>query len=68
MFHIEYNLMVLSQGDRQLFSYGSADVILGACTEFWDGEDIQPLTDSDRSEFYVDSCCELYVCVLEHLL
>ncbi|XP_073698786.1 transmembrane protein 94-like [Garra rufa] len=39
-------------GDLQLFSYGSADVILGACTEFWDGEDIQPLTDSDRSDSY----------------
>ncbi|XP_042571911.1 transmembrane protein 94-like [Cyprinus carpio] len=46
-------------GDRQLFSYGSADVILGACTEFWDGEDIQPLTDSDRKkvvDFYQRSC------------
>ncbi|XP_016359362.1 transmembrane protein 94-like [Sinocyclocheilus anshuiensis] len=46
-------------GDLQLFSYGSADVILGACTEFWDGEDIQPLTDSDRKkvvDFYQRSC------------
>ncbi|XP_058637971.1 transmembrane protein 94-like [Onychostoma macrolepis] len=46
-------------GDLQLFSYGSADIILGACTEFWDGEDIQPLTDSDRKkvvDFYQRSC------------
>ncbi|KAK2908555.1 hypothetical protein Q8A67_004392 [Cirrhinus molitorella] len=46
-------------GELQLFSYGSADVILGACTEFWDGEDIQPLTDSDRKkvvDFYQRSC------------
>ncbi|ROI62438.1 Transmembrane protein 94 [Anabarilius grahami] len=46
-------------GDPQLFSYGSADVILGACTEFWDGEDIQRLTDSDRKkvvDFYQRSC------------
>ncbi|KAK9980582.1 hypothetical protein ABG768_000176 [Culter alburnus] len=46
-------------GDLQLFSYGSADVVLGACTEFWDGEDIQRLTDSDRKkvvDFYQRSC------------
>ncbi|RXN30570.1 transmembrane 94-like protein [Labeo rohita] len=40
-------------GDLQLFSYGSADVILGACTEFWDGEDIQPLTDTDRQQIFL---------------
>ncbi|XP_036413163.1 transmembrane protein 94-like [Colossoma macropomum] len=46
-------------GELHLFSYGSADVVLGACTEFWDGEDLQPLTDSDRKkvvDFYQRSC------------
>ncbi|XP_036387295.1 transmembrane protein 94-like [Megalops cyprinoides] len=46
-------------GGLQLFSYGSADVVLGACSEFWDGEDLQPLTDSDRKkvlDFYQRSC------------
>ncbi|XP_049325434.1 transmembrane protein 94-like [Astyanax mexicanus] len=46
-------------GDLHLFSYGSADVVLGTCTEFWDGEDLQLLTDSDRKkvvDFYQRSC------------
>ncbi|XP_072514079.1 transmembrane protein 94-like [Salminus brasiliensis] len=46
-------------GELHLFSYGSADVILGACMEFWDGEDLQPLTDADRKkvvDFYQRSC------------
>ncbi|TRY64394.1 hypothetical protein DNTS_017091, partial [Danionella cerebrum] len=54
-------------GDLQLFSYGSADVIVAACTEFWDGEDIQPLTDSDRSHFSVNASSDLYLCVIVHL-
>ncbi|KAL6481253.1 hypothetical protein MHYP_G00093330 [Metynnis hypsauchen] len=46
-------------GELHLFSYGSADVVLGACTEFWDGEELQPLTDSNRKkvvDFYQRSC------------
>ncbi|XP_030634876.1 transmembrane protein 94-like [Chanos chanos] len=46
-------------GSLQLISYGSADVILGACTEFWDGEELHTLTDPDRKkvlDFYQRSC------------
>ncbi|KAI4902008.1 hypothetical protein NFI96_018713 [Prochilodus magdalenae] len=46
-------------GEPHLFSYGSADVVLEACTDYWDGEDLQPLTDSDRKkvvDFYQRSC------------
>nr|XP_015215729.1 PREDICTED: uncharacterized protein KIAA0195-like isoform X1 [Lepisosteus oculatus] len=46
-------------GCLQLFSYGSADAVLSACTEFWDGTDLCPLTDTDRKkalDFYQRSC------------
>ncbi|MCI4393512.1 hypothetical protein PGIGA_G00158140 [Pangasianodon gigas] len=46
-------------GDYQLFSYGSADAVLSTCSEFWNGEDLQNLTDSDRKkvvDFYQRSC------------
>lgn len=32
-----------------MLSHGSADLILEACTDFWDGTDIYPLSGSDRS-------------------
>lgn len=35
----------------QMLSHGSADLILEACTDFWDGTDIYPLSGSDRSVF-----------------
>lgn len=31
-----------------MFSHGTADIILEACTDFWDGTDIYPLSGSDR--------------------
>lgn len=34
----------------QMLSHGSADLILEACTDVWDGTDIYPLSGSDRSE------------------
>ncbi|TTE66781.1 Transmembrane protein 94 [Bagarius yarrelli] len=46
-------------GEFQLFSYGSADAVLSTCSEFWNGEDLQLLTDSDRKkvvDFYQRSC------------
>ncbi|XP_037399672.1 transmembrane protein 94-like [Pygocentrus nattereri] len=52
-------VLTVRHSELHLFSYGSADVVLGACTEFWDGEDLQPLTDSDRKkvvDFYQRSC------------
>lgn len=40
---------VLSITDNvQMLSHGSADLILEACTDFWDGTDIYPLSGSDR--------------------
>lgn len=32
----------------QMLSHGSADLVLEACTDFWDGTDIYPLSGSDR--------------------
>ncbi|XP_060716255.1 transmembrane protein 94-like [Tachysurus vachellii] len=46
-------------GEFQLFSYGSADAVLSTCSEFWNGEDLEILTDSDRKkvvDFYQRSC------------
>lgn len=47
-----------------LFSHGSGDLILDACSEFWNGEDLCPLKEADRKhilDFYqrtslTDSC------------
>lgn len=35
-------------GSEQMLSHGSADVVVEACTDFWDGADIYPLSGSDR--------------------
>ncbi|MGH0117033.1 UNVERIFIED_CONTAM: hypothetical protein FKN15_024978 [Acipenser sinensis] len=46
-------------GKLQLFSYGSADAVLEACSECWDGTDIQTLSSSDRKkvlDFYQRAC------------
>ena len=32
----------------QLLTQGSADIVLDACTDFWDGDDLCELTSSDR--------------------
>ncbi|GBM65057.1 Transmembrane protein 94, partial [Araneus ventricosus] len=37
----------LHRGSNQLFSQGTADLILDACNEYWDGADIRVLTESD---------------------
>ncbi|XP_054717326.1 transmembrane protein 94-like [Uloborus diversus] len=45
----------LHRGSYQLFSQGTADLVLDACNEYWDGDDICILTDSDRKrilDFY----------------
>ncbi len=31
-----------------MMSQGTGDMLLDACTDFWDGADLQPLTDSER--------------------
>ncbi|GFR33293.1 transmembrane protein 94 [Trichonephila clavata] len=45
----------LHRGSNQLFSQGTADLVLDACNEYWDGNDIRVLTESDRKrilDFY----------------
>ncbi|KAJ8246443.1 hypothetical protein GJAV_G00267850 [Gymnothorax javanicus] len=47
----------------QMLSHGSADLILEACTDFWDGSDIYPLSGSDRKkvlDFYHRACLSGY--------
>ncbi|ELT96471.1 hypothetical protein CAPTEDRAFT_150937 [Capitella teleta] len=42
-------------GMNQLFSQGTADLLLDTCSDFWDGQDLMPLTEQDRkkiSDFY----------------
>lgn len=34
--------------DRQMFSQGTADVILDYCVDYWDGYDVHPLTPAIR--------------------
>uniref|UniRef100_A0A3Q2FPS6 Transmembrane protein 94 n=1 Tax=Cyprinodon variegatus TaxID=28743 RepID=A0A3Q2FPS6_CYPVA len=43
-----------SSSSVQMLSHGSADLILEACTDFWDGTDIYPLSGSDKKvlDFY----------------
>ena len=35
-------------GMKQMFSQGMADVLLDACSDFWDGQDIRPLGTEER--------------------
>ncbi|XP_044155943.1 transmembrane protein 94 isoform X1 [Bufo gargarizans] len=48
---------------EQMLSHGTADIILEACTDFWDGADIYPLSGSDRKkvlDFYQRACLSGY--------
>ncbi|XP_064423623.1 transmembrane protein 94 isoform X2 [Latimeria chalumnae] len=48
---------------EQMLSHGTADIILEACTDFWDGTDIYPLSGSDRKkvlDFYQRACLSGY--------
>ncbi|KAG7275522.1 hypothetical protein CRUP_032565 [Coryphaenoides rupestris] len=52
-----------SSNNVQMLSHGSADLILEACTDFWDGADIYPLSGSDRKkvlDFYQRACLSGY--------
>lgn len=40
--------LYFAPGTEQMLSHGTADVVLEACTDFWDGADIYPLSGSDR--------------------
>ncbi|XP_053309701.1 transmembrane protein 94 isoform X2 [Spea bombifrons] len=53
----------LTTNTEQMLSHGTADVILEACTDFWDGADIYPLSGSDRKkvlDFYQRACLSGY--------
>jgi len=39
---------VCDAGMKQMFSQGMADVLLDACSDFWDGHDIRPLGTEER--------------------
>ncbi|XP_044034413.1 transmembrane protein 94 isoform X3 [Siniperca chuatsi] len=52
-----------SSNNVQMLSHGSADLILEACTDFWDGTDIYPFSGSDRKkvlDFYQRACLSGY--------
>uniref|UniRef100_A0A1A7WVD5 KIAA0195 n=1 Tax=Iconisemion striatum TaxID=60296 RepID=A0A1A7WVD5_9TELE len=52
-----------SSNNTQMLSHGSADLILEACSDFWDGTDIYPLSGSDRKkvlDFYQRACLSGY--------
>lgn len=45
----------LNSDAHQLFSQGTADIILDSCVDFWNGNDLSPLTSSERkkiTDFY----------------
>lgn len=46
--HSRLPLLPPTSGTEQMLSHGTADVVLEACTDFWDGADIYPLSGSDR--------------------
>ncbi|XP_068119528.1 endoplasmic reticulum magnesium-transporting P-type ATPase isoform X2 [Hyperolius riggenbachi] len=53
----------VTSNTEQMLSHGAADIILEACTDFWDGADIYPLSGSDRKkvlDFYQRACLSGY--------
>ncbi|XP_053564982.1 transmembrane protein 94 isoform X2 [Bombina bombina] len=53
----------ITTNTEQMLSHGAADIILEACTDFWDGADIFPLAGSDRKkvlDFYQRACLSGY--------
>ncbi|XP_042304372.1 transmembrane protein 94 isoform X7 [Sceloporus undulatus] len=63
--HVPWGLCELARliGTEQMLSHGTADIILEACTDFWDGSDIYPLSGSDRKkvlDFYQRACLSGY--------
>ncbi|KAM7348451.1 transmembrane protein 94-like protein l(2)k05819 isoform 4-T4 [Cochliomyia hominivorax] len=50
-------------GYLSLFTQGTADIILDCCDDFWDGEDLRPLSPQDRKralDFYQRSALTAY--------
>ncbi|XP_064477811.1 transmembrane protein 94-like isoform X2 [Ornithodoros turicata] len=53
----------LSSGTMQMFTQGTADLVLDLCSEYWDGRDLCLLSDSDRKrilDFYQRSSLTAY--------
>ncbi|KAM5127497.1 transmembrane protein 94-like, partial [Mantella aurantiaca] len=53
----------VASNTEQMLSHGTADIILEACTDFWDGADIYPFSGSDRKkvlDFYQRACLSGY--------
>jgi len=44
----DYSFVVLRSGTRQLFSQGMADLLLDACSDYWDGHEVRPLGEEER--------------------
>ncbi|KAL4241053.1 hypothetical protein ACF0H5_001831 [Mactra antiquata] len=63
-------------GTCQLLSQGTADILLSCCTDFWDGKDLSPLTQTERKkilDFYhrtsIGSYCTAFsYCPVRHSL
>lgn len=51
-----------------MLSHGSADLILEACTDFWDGADIYPLSGSDRSDMLIKKHFVFLICIVENFV
>ncbi|KAH9383847.1 hypothetical protein HPB48_025617 [Haemaphysalis longicornis] len=61
-YYIIYCSRALS-GTLQMFTQGTADLVLDMCSEYWDGRDLCPLSDSDRKrilDFYQRSSLTSY--------
>ncbi|XP_043940880.1 transmembrane protein 94 isoform X2 [Protopterus annectens] len=53
----------IASSSEEMLSHGTADIILEACTDFWNGADIYPLSNSDRKkilDFYQRACLSGY--------
>lgn len=40
-----------NHGSMQLFSQGTADIVLDACVDFYDGKDLHTLSSADRYSY-----------------
>ncbi|PIK55715.1 hypothetical protein BSL78_07375 [Apostichopus japonicus] len=58
-----------SSDDYQVMTQGTAHLVLSLCTDFWDGQDLQPLNESDRKkifDFYQRAMLSSYCSVLAY--
>ncbi|XP_053665688.1 transmembrane protein 94 [Anopheles marshallii] len=53
----------INNGSLQLLTQGTADIVLDCCDDYWDGQDLQPLTEKERKraqDFYQRSALTAY--------